>query len=300
MRIQRPARIGLSVGTAVGVLLATAGALVPTGNDFSGNVLARVNGKAITSQDVEFAFERIAGDTPATQAQRLETLQRLIDQELLIQRGVEIGLLESDLTVRKAIAMAMIDASVAKALAQDPAEEDLRAFYDSHLAVFTVPARVHVQQIYCDGNGNLSKAGAQAEQASAAITRGLSFTEARAQYGNEDSLPVPDALVPAHVLLRHLGPALTQTVLALRTGEISPPLQSSAGYHILRLVEQRPEQVQPYEAVKQEVRAEYLRRRRDEALQHELDRLRQEATIVLSPKAPWLDIVTQAESSGGP
>ena len=72
----------------------------------------------------------------------------------------------------------------------------------------------------------------------------------------------------------------------MRAGEVSPPVQSPLGYHILHLVESQPESGQPYETVRQEVRAEYVRRQRDEALQRQLDRLRQSATIVLSPQAP--------------
>jgi hypothetical protein len=48
----------------------------------------------------------------------------------------------------------------------------------------------------------------------------------------------------------------------------------------------RPEEVRPYPAVRQEVEAEYVRRKREEALQHYLDNLRRKATIVLSPQAP--------------
>jgi hypothetical protein len=213
-------------------------------------------------------------------------LQQLIDQELLIQRGVEIGLLDSDLTVRKAIAGAMIDATVADVLAKEPSEEELHAFYESHKAVFTVPSRVHVQQIYCSGNGDLTKALAQSEQASAAITRGMSFPEARERYGDEAPVPIPNAPLPPNVLRRHLGPTLTSAALALKVGAISPPLQSPSGYHILRLVERQPEQVQPYQTVREEVKAEYFRRGRDEALQHYLDDLRQKASIVRSPQAP--------------
>jgi parvulin-like peptidyl-prolyl isomerase len=278
----------LGTGAAVGIFLAAAGALVPTANDFSGNVLARVNGKAVTAQDVDFARGRLSGDgdKAVTSAERLVALRWLIDQELLIQRGVEIGLLDSDLTVRKAIAGAMIDTVVASVLAQEPTEEELRAFYTSHTAVFTVPAQVHVQHISCVGNGDLNKARGQAGQASAAIARGMSFPEARERYGDEGDVPLPDTLLPLSVLRRLLGPTLTDAVLAMKAGDISRPLQSSAGYHVLRLVELRPEQIQPYEAMKQEVKAEYFRRGRDEALQHYLDDLRQKATIVLSPQAP--------------
>lgn len=274
------------MGAAVGILLAAAGALVPITSDFSGSVRARVNGKVITSQEVDFALKRLAADTPVTPAERLQALRHLIDQELLVQRGVEIGLLDSDRTVRKALAMAMIDAIVTDVLAKEPAEEELRAFYAAHTAVFTAPARVHVQHIYCGGDGGLTKAQAQAEQASAALTRGMSFTEARERYGDEDSVPVPDTFLPPQALQSHLGPTLTSAALAMKAGDISPPLQSPSGYHILRLVERQPEQVQPYEAVRREVQAEYVRRRRDDALQHYLEGLRQQATVVLSSQAP--------------
>ena len=287
-RTKRYTQIILSIGAAVGILLAAAGALVPTASDFSGSVVARVNGKAITSQDLDFALARLAGDShnTATHAERLAVLQWLIDQELLIQHGVEIGLLDSDLTVRKAIAGAMIDAVVADVLAQEPNEEELRAFYESHEAVFTVPSRVHVQQIYCSGDGDLTKALAQAAQASTAIAQGMSFPEARERYGDEDPVPIPDAPLPPNVLRRYLGPTLASAALAMKVGDISPPLQSPSGYHILCLVELQPGQVQPYQTVREEVKAEYFRRGRDEALQQYLDDLRQKAAIVRSPQAP--------------
>src|SRR5262245_28613632 len=87
---KRCGRFVLGTGAAIGILLAMAGALMPTASDFSGNVLARVNGKAITAHEVDFALERLTTDSRvvATRVERQETLQRLIDQELLIQRGV--------------------------------------------------------------------------------------------------------------------------------------------------------------------------------------------------------------------
>lgn len=279
----------LGVGVTVGIFLAAAGALMPTAGDFSGDIIARVNGKAITRHDVALARQRLDRGATATPEERRAALRFLIDQELLIQRGIAIGLLESDRTVRKALVMAMIDAIVADVVAKEPTEEELRAFYDSHVAVFTLPARVYVQHIYCAGNGDLASARTQAEQAAAALARGLSFQEAHERYGDVESAPLPNAPVPPQVLRRSLGPTLTDAALLLGVGEISSPLQSSTGYHILRLVERQPEQAQPYSVVRQEVRAEYFHRKRDAALQAYLDRSRREAIIVMSPHAPRLE-----------
>jgi peptidylprolyl isomerase len=182
--------------------------------------------------------------------------------------------------------MAVVDTIVANTLAKEPTEAELVSFYESHQAVFTTPAQVRVQQISFSGNGALGKALAQAEKASAAISHGMDFTEARERYGDGNSVPVPDTPLPLPVLQRQLGPMLTSRIQTMKAGDISPPLQSPSGYLIVRLVEWQPEQIRPYQTVSQEVKAEYLRRKRDEALQHYLDSLRQEATVVLSPKAP--------------
>lgn len=286
VRVQRRGgRIVLGVGAVIGMVLAAAGALLPPTGNLSGNIVASVNGRAITVQELAFAHQRLVGDHPLPREERLELLNRLIDQELLIQRGVEIGLLDSDRSVRKALAMAMIDTIVAQVLAQNPTEAELRAFYDSHTAVFATPARVHVQAIFFAGAGDLGRARTQAERAAAAMANGLSFADARVHFGDPEAVLLPDAPLPINVLRRHLGPTLTEVALTMQPGEISFPLQSSAGYYLLRLVALQPERVQPYAAVKHTVRAEYFRRGRDDALQEYLDRLRAQATIVLSPKA---------------
>jgi hypothetical protein len=209
-------------------------------------------------------------------------------------------LLEVDHTVRKTIAMAMIDAIVAEVLMQEPTEEELWAFYQSHLAVFTTPPRAYVQQLFCSGDHDWKQAYLRAELARGALVRGASFQEVRIQYGDEDTAMIPEGLTPLSVLRRLLGSTLSDALLTMKVGEISTVLPTATGYSILRLVDWRSEQALPYATAKPEVRAEYLRRKRDDALQHELDRLRQEATIVLSPKAPRLDMFMKREHTGEP
>lgn len=260
--------------------MAFAGAFVPSAQDISEGVLARVNGIAITERDVALALERSPG------SDLREVLAFLIDQELLVQRGVAIGLLDSDLTVRKTIAMAVIDAIVAEVLQREPSEEELRAFYTEHQAIFALPARLHLQHLFVAENGDWDAARVRAEQAAAAIAQGMRFSDARDRYGDRGGVLLPDTPLPLHVLRRHLGPTLAQLALTLTVGETSPPVQSPQGYHLLHLLAAEPEQLRPYEAVTQEVRTEYLRRKRDAALQQHLDRLRHHATILLSPRAP--------------
>lgn len=281
----------LGLGAGLGLCLAATGAFVSTPANFSTHYVARVNGKEITQHELDVALARTSGTglTPATipaHVQHRQALDFLIDQELLIQRGVEIGLLDSDRTVRKALGMAMIDTIVAAVLKQEPTEDTLQTFYASHQAVFRVPSRLRVQQVTFSATGDLSLAQTQAEQAAQALDAGMPFPEVQQRFGAAEDVPLPDTLLPSHVLRRHVGPTLTQTALAMQVGEISAPVLSPMGYHILRVAERQAERMRPYQEVKQEVRAEYFRRERDKALDHVLEQLRRESTILLSQDAP--------------
>lgn len=268
----------LGLGAALGLGLAVAGAFAVPSAGLSDHVVARVNGTDISRRQLD----RTADPQVTPQAQRRQALELLIDQELLIQRGVSLGLVGSDRTVRKALAMAMIDRTVAQVLAHEPDEDVLRAFYATHSAVFSLPARLRVQQI-------TFPAADRAQTAAAALRDGMSFAEARRRFGQPAGGPLPDSLLPAHVLHRYLGPSLTRVALSLTAGQVSAPLASPLGYHILRVAERQAERVRPYPEVRAQVRAEYYRRERDRALERVLDRLRRRATLVLAADAPQPD-----------
>ncbi len=273
------------LGAGIGMVLAVLGALAPsTHPKLSGSVLARVNGKPITRQDLAFALERLYGSRPQKPSpqEHQTALRFLIDQELLIQRGVEIGLLESDRSVRKALVMAVIDRLVAEVLKHEPTEDELRSFYEKHRAVFTLPARLHVQEIYF-GKKNPNRAQ---EVYRVLAQKRVDFKEAQSRWGSR-GIPLPDTLLPLSVLRRYLGPTLSQFALTLKVGEVSPPLRSPLGYHILRVADFKPQKVRPYEAVRKEVRAEYFRRARNEALKQHLELLRRKATLVFAPEISW-------------
>ena len=268
----------LGLGAALGLGLAAAGAFAVPSADLADHVVARVNGTDISRRQLD----RTADPQATAQAQRRQALELLIDQELLIQRGVSLGLVDSDRTVRKALAMAMIDRTVAQVLAHEPDEDALRAFYAAHRAVFSLPDRLRVQQI-------TFPTAERAQTAAAALRDGMSFAEASRRFGQPAGAPLPNSLLPAHVLHRYLGPSLTRTALGMTAGQVSAPLVSPLGYHILRVAERQAERVRPYSEVRAQVRAEYRRRERDRALERVLDRLRRRATLVLAADAPRPD-----------
>ncbi len=286
MRISR--RL-LAAGAIAGLALAFSGAVEGAGPLLSlvaPGVLARVGGVPIRESDLSAALERLGAGARPDAALRAETLERLVDEELLVQRAAALGLFETDREVRKRLVRAAIDAAVLEAGEATPGEAELRAFHAANPALFTPPTLLRVRLMHFSDPGAPAAATERAERAAAAIAGGMAFDEAARRFGDADAAPLPDALLPESVLRRHLGPVLTEAAIALGPGERSAPVRSSAGIHLLEVAEVRPGRTAAFEEVRQQVQAELMRRRGDEALRALRARLRARANLVYAPDAP--------------
>ncbi|QMW23030.1 hypothetical protein [Sandaracinobacteroides saxicola] len=133
----RPERL-FGLAAAAGLLLALAVALGPWREDATpDDLVARVGDGGVTRAALDRAMAALAADNRNAPgpADRARVLDRLIDEELLVQRGIALGLPERELSVRKAIVDAMLQfASVEGERA--PGEAELRAFYDARPLLF--------------------------------------------------------------------------------------------------------------------------------------------------------------------
>lgn len=275
----------LALGIAVGALMAAAGLLVADDRDAAlpGDAAARVNGELIRRDDYDRLLAALAGDrrNPIDDAQRQLVLDRLIEEELLIQRGLELGLAQLDTRVRKDLTMAMIDSVVADVRDLTPTDDELRTFYTDNAASFAQAGRYRVRQIWCRA-ATLADGDAAYRRARDAGDRwraGEAYETVKAELGDEEISPIPDSLLPPTKLTDYLGPTALRTVLELQPGQVSEPIRSSTGYHVLQLVERGAATVPDFESVREQVAAEFRRRRADDALRSYLDDLRARAEV---------------------
>jgi hypothetical protein len=132
----------LVAGSIVGILLGIIAALRESGSEarvLPDDAIVLVNGRPILEEEYTRAVALFASDkrTEITDADRAHVLNRLIEEELLIQRGIEIGLVDSDRSVRKVISQSMLAAVVAESASEQPSEDSLRAFYAENPSLFT-------------------------------------------------------------------------------------------------------------------------------------------------------------------
>ncbi len=123
--------LGALLGAVSGVLGAQGGALATAA--LPPAVAALVDRRPILAGDYARAVEMLAGDRrePLTPTDRAGVLERLIDEELLVESGLARGFLTSERSVRDAVTLAIVESVVAESASRAPTEQELREGFDA-------------------------------------------------------------------------------------------------------------------------------------------------------------------------
>jgi peptidyl-prolyl cis-trans isomerase C len=277
------------LGTLAGVALAASGLLRTTADvgALPSEAIAIVNGTAILKDDYNRIIGGVAGDRRErlTIDDRKRILDRLIDEELLIQRALELRLADHDSRIRKDLTVAMIDAIAAPAADLAPSDDELRQFYRDNAVLFSQADHARARQIWCRVP-TLAEAGpahARATEAARRLRAGEDFSNVRAALGDTEVAPLPDALLPPAKLADYLGPTALRAILRLEPGEVTDPIRSSTGYHVLQLLERAAGAAPSFDDMKPQVLATYRKQAADQALRDYLEDLRDRADVRMLP-----------------
>ncbi len=254
------ARLSLLAGSAAGAALALAALFWPTpGLPSGGPVAATINGHVIPVSDVELALEAMARDSrnPLPEDAPRHALARLIDEELLFQRGVELDLPRNASTVRRTIVLSMIDSITAQANL-NPSDAELRQLFADNICLFR-------------GEPLLRLEWATAPNPQADFTRPAGHP--------------PDRLIRAGDLRRYLGESVTRTALTLETGVASAPFEVGNRWHRLQILERQDPPLPEFETHRDAVEALWRTRAEEDALETYLADLRRRADISTQPLA---------------
>jgi len=282
----------LGLGAAAGIAMAAYNLALPQrspGSAFPDGVVARVNDRVIRQEDFLRMLNALRADrrNPIDAAARRHVLDRLIDEELLVQRGMELGLPRSDTRIRAQVTSAVIASVVAETQDLQPTDAELLQFYEKNRDFFTRTGNLRVRQVFIRTTAVKDPAGERrAREAADRLRAGEDFITVRDALGDPELSPLPDAPLPPAKLREYLGPTALRTVLNLPAGEVSDPVRSGTGYHVLEVLERQADAVPPFSTIRPELLAEFRRRRSEEALRQYLDDLRARAQIEITPGLP--------------
>ena len=284
----------LLMGALAGLLIAALAAVPRPDTDLtSDGAIARVNHQHIDRTAFASAYQALLADKnkAPTAADRKMALDRLIEEELLVQRGLEIGLLDGDDAIRKAVASAVIQFVLAQNSNQPISEDDLRAYYQENSARFSPAARLHINRIFirrsADGaRQSESDDARRLEAVRQALRAGTPFAEVAAQLGDRLLPQLPQVLLPRAKMIDYLGPELTDAVAVLPQGSITDALVTDQGWQFLQIIANQPGQTPDFETMRPQLTQALLRSRDYQALRDYINWLRARSDIDLAADAP--------------
>jgi len=179
----------------------------------------------------------------------------------------------------------MLEESVRRV--EDPGDDDLRAFYQDNLALFTQPERIELSVILLgvDPSAGPDEWTAAREKAGGlveSLAGGAKFAEMARRHSTHESAANGGNLGEIHKGM--LSEPAQQAVAKLDVGELTPPVRVLEGYALFKLHRKLPARVSGYDEVRERVLALYRRQKTDEQWTRFIASLRADATIVVDSR----------------
>lgn len=266
----------LLLASIIGTLLAIY-SIMDSNKNYSSlpdNVAAVVNDKIIPSERYQTVIQLIKNDKrdDLTDIDRKMALERIIEEELLVQYAYQNGFLEADDLLRKSIVRSVVDSIAEQSISVIPNEKTLRDFYQDNLPLFTIDEQFRIV-ILSSQNGSDINAGKIIWQDSYDIP--LLMNEIR----SIKKLDISSDFISKYRLGTLIGPLLRDVVLSLKLGETSEPLETIYGYSIVTLIDKKGQVIPDFKEINEIVLQEYKRRQRETILNDLLSDLKRQSDI---------------------
>ena len=282
-----------AAGMVLGLALACAGMFRPASapvETVPAGYAALVNGQGVLMTDFIEETQTDTG-TPfeqTTPAQRAKVLREMIDEELLVQRAMVLDLPETTTEVRTVMADAVNAQAAAPALAAEPTDAALYAFYRKHRAHYRSYGRMQLRDLvlhvggYLNMDQTFSQAEADAIEAAYQLRAGAPAESVMERFGMQDSGRVDSGPQLDFAAELHLGKRLYQTASGLGTGEISDPVTMPDGVHVIVMIDRQPPAVEDFPVARPQVYSDYRQWLLQQAERGNLSILRSKARILIA------------------
>ncbi|MDB3990923.1 hypothetical protein N9425_03610 [Gammaproteobacteria bacterium] len=266
----------LLLASIIGTLLAIY-SIMDSNKNYSSlpdNVAAVVNDKIIPSERYQTVIQLIKNDKrdDLTDIDRKMALERIIEEELLVQYAYQNGFLEADDLLRKSIVRSVVDSIAEQSISVIPNEKTLRDFYQDNLPLFTIDEQFRIV-ILSSQNGSDINAGKIIWQDSYDIPLLMN------EIGSIKKLEISSDFISKYRLGTLIGPLLRDVVLSLKLGETSEPLETIYGYSIVTLIDKKGRAIPDFKEINEIVLQEYKRRQRETILNDLLSDLKRQSDI---------------------
>ena len=266
----------LLLASIIGTLLAIY-SIMDTNKNYSSlpdNVAAVVNDKLIPNERYQTVIKLIENDKrdDLTDSDRSMALERIIEEELLIQYAYQNGFLEADDLLRKSIVRSVVDSIAEQSISVIPNEKTLRDFYQDNLPLFIIDEQFRIVILSSQDSSDIN-AGKIIWQKSYDLPLLMK------EIGSINKLEISSDFISKYRLGTLIGPLLRNVVLSLKLGETSEPLETIYGYSIVTLIDKKDRVIPDFSDINEIVLQEYKRRQRESILDDLLTDLKRQSDI---------------------
>ena len=259
----------LLAGAFAGLLAAGYGILrqADPGGELPVGAVARINEQIITRDQFDRAVTRL-GISELSEDDSARILRRMVEDELLVQRGIELGMAQSEITVRSAIVDSLVASVTAEADAASPTDEELQQHLEDNPDRFSYTAKLSVSAWQTDDE--------PVAQTFITALRDDGETPVSDAIG-----PIPDlppGLVPVEALREYLGPGIAAAASEMPEGS-SAIFARRGRWLVVQVLGKESAVITDLDMVRNRVLLDYRRFLADEALQNYLDDLQRRADI---------------------
>jgi peptidyl-prolyl cis-trans isomerase C len=225
-------------------------------------VVAKVNGYEIKASEVRMAYDDIVGQLPNLPANIRYpfVVQALIERHLLAQVAAKEGVADSEDYKRRLAAYqakALRDSYLVTKVGPSITDAEIKAEYDQLAAKVQQTERVRARHI-------LVATQKDADDIEAKLKAGAKFEDLAKQYSLDNSKDYGGDL--GYFTAPEMVPEFSQAAFALKVGEVSAPVKTQFGWHIIKLEDRKMGTAQPFDQVKDAIRNTLMAKKVQEKL----------------------------------
>lgn len=187
----------------------------------------------------------------------------------------DLTLEQLERSIRETLLIDLMKAAVAKDVTVT--EEEVKAYYDSHKSEYVEQESREVRHILISpfktlaggavsstaSEGEWQAAKSEAEKVRTDIQNGADFITQVEQYSDDEATNEDGGDLGA-IIRGQMVPAFEEAVFTLQKGDLSEPVRTQFGYHIIQVTDITPERQIAYDQVKESIRTTLLNQQQTE------------------------------------
>jgi hypothetical protein len=224
-------------------------------------------------------------DTFANQWQRPPTEDELrglvasfLEEELFAREAKALGLDQNDTIVRRRLAQKLEFLIGDTSRIVEPAETELRRFYDANAERFRAEARVSFTQLFFNPE---KRQHAEADARAALVSISGTSADDAAAMGDPILLENEFHEVDEQTVSKMFGADFAGAIFSLKPGSWAGPVKSGYGVHLVLVTDLRPATLLSFEEVRPKVLEEWRHQQQTQAKAVYLSKLREKYGVVI-------------------